>query len=162
ATVLGVAAGNEARAYPIEMIAAERLIHDRIGDKPSIVLWLETTKTAAAFRPTATPPAKVKATPRTLTIERDGKVDAAPFRDKETKTWPVTADAELKVKGWWGRLEQFEPQRRVWAWFQTDRAKKPVAVFMLADELSEQDIHGGAVVKKVGKDLVLVGPKQQE
>ena len=61
-------------------------------------------------------------------------------------------DGEIKVRGWWGRLSHLEPQRRVWAWFKVDRAKKPVAIFMLSDELSEQDIHGGAKVKTVGKE----------
>ncbi|HEY1859634.1 MAG TPA: hypothetical protein VGG61_04730, partial [Gemmataceae bacterium] len=30
----------------------------------------------------------------------------------------------------------------VWVWLQLDRVKQPVAISMLADELSEQDIHG--------------------
>jgi hypothetical protein len=62
--------------------------------------------------------------------------------DKEPTTWPITSDAELKVHGWWGRLEQFQPDQRVWAWFSVDRAKKPRAIFMLSDEPSEQEIHG--------------------
>src|SRR5262245_29808226 len=55
------------------------------------------------------------------------------------KVWPLTPDAELKVAGWWGRIEQLNPGDRVWAWFQTDRKKQPVALAMLADEPSEQD-----------------------
>src|SRR5262245_32940205 len=35
--------------------------------------------------------------------------------DKEPTTWPLTPDAELKVRGWWGRLEQFANGERVWA-----------------------------------------------
>lgn len=61
--------------------------------------------------------------------------------DKEASTWTITPDAELKVGGWWGRLEQFKPGQRVWAWFSVDRTKKPRAVFMLSDEASEQEIH---------------------
>src|SRR5262249_32669796 len=45
----------------------------------------------------------------------------------------------------WGRPEQLRPGDRVWAWFQLDRRKQPVAVFMLSDEPSEQDIHGGGL-----------------
>jgi hypothetical protein len=82
--------------------------------------------------------------------------------DKEGSEWPLTPDAEIKIRGWWGRLAQLEPERRVWAWFKLDRARKPVAIFMLSDELSEQEIHGGAQVKSVGKELVLVGPKKEE
>jgi hypothetical protein len=63
--------------------------------------------------------------------------------DTEAKTWTLTPDAEIKINGWWGRLEQLRPGDRVWAWFMADRSKKPKAVFMLADEPSEQEIHGG-------------------
>jgi hypothetical protein len=58
------------------------------------------------------------------------------------KVWPLTADAEVKCAGWWGRLEQLTPGDRVWVWFKNDRSQQPVAVAMLADEISEQDIHG--------------------
>jgi hypothetical protein len=62
--------------------------------------------------------------------------------EKEEKTWPLEPDAEIKVNGWWGRLEQFRPGDRVWAWFKLDRKKKPVSVVMLADATSESDFHG--------------------
>jgi len=66
------------------------------------------------------------------------------------KVWDLTADAEIKVAGWWGRLDQLTVGDRVWAWFETNRAKQPVAIFMLADEISEQDIHGpGAKLEAV-------------
>jgi hypothetical protein len=89
------------------------------------------------------------------------------------KVWPLTPDAEIKVAGWWGRLGQFTVGDRVWAWFKTDRSKQPVAVSMLADELSEQDIHGpgvtvvrndasGLIVKPVkGKDRTLKTAKAE-
>jgi hypothetical protein len=64
------------------------------------------------------------------------------------KVWPLAPDAEVKVSGWWGRLDQLTPGDRVWAWFQTDRKKQAVAVAMLADELSEQDIHGPATLAR--------------
>lgn len=62
--------------------------------------------------------------------------------EKEPKTWTVNPDAEIKVHGWWGRLEQFDKGDRVWVWFDIDRKKQPVSILMLADEISEQDIHG--------------------
>jgi hypothetical protein len=72
--------------------------------------------------------------------------------DKDATTWTITPDAELKVGGWWGRLEQFKPGQRVWAWFHVDRSKKPRAIFMLADEASEHEIHVLATVNpKKGK-----------
>jgi hypothetical protein len=76
-------------------------------------------------------------------------VDAAQHRievlaEGETmpRSWPLTPDAEIKIAGWWGRLDQLHAGDRVWLWFKTDRKKQPVAVCMLADALSEQDIHG--------------------
>jgi hypothetical protein len=74
---------------------------------------------------------------RTVTLLLEGETLA--------KVWPLTPDAEVKVTGWWGRLDQFTPGDRVWVWFHTDRKKQPDAVHMLADELSEQDIHGPGV-----------------
>src|SRR5437762_2478225 len=62
--------------------------------------------------------------------------------EPEPKTWDLAPDAEIKVCGWWGRPEQFTIGDRVWAWFNIDRQKKPTTIAMLADELSEQDIHG--------------------
>jgi hypothetical protein len=62
--------------------------------------------------------------------------------EKVAKVWPVEPDAEIKVNDWWGRLNQFKPGQRVWAWLKLNRAKQPVAVAMLADELSEWDMHG--------------------
>src|SRR5437773_1668261 len=75
-------------------------------------------------------------------------VDAARHRvtlliDGESlpKVWSLAADAEIKVNGWWGRLAQFHSGDRVWVWFAIDRAKQPFGVLMLADELTEQDMH---------------------
>jgi hypothetical protein len=65
--------------------------------------------------------------------------------DTQPTAWPLAPDAEVKVAGWWGRLDQFTPGDRVWVWFQADRKKQPAAIAMLADEVSEQDIHGQGV-----------------
>jgi hypothetical protein len=62
------------------------------------------------------------------------------------KVWDVSPDAEIKRDGWWGRLDQFTPGDRVWVWFKNNRNKQPIAIAMLADELSEQDIHGHGVL----------------
>lgn len=58
------------------------------------------------------------------------------------KVWDLTPDAEIKRAGWWARLDQLTVGDRVWAWFKMNRKKEPLAILMLADELSEQDIHG--------------------
>jgi hypothetical protein len=75
----------------------------------------------------------VDAKARTVTLVVDGEKDA--------RSWPLTPDAEVRVAGWWGRLEQLPKGARVWAWFHTDRKKNPVSLFMLADEASEAAIH---------------------
>ena len=80
---------------------------------------------------------------RTVTLLIDG--------EKEAKTWPLESDAEIKVAGWWGRLGQFEPGDRVWAWLKLDRKKVPVSVVMLADALTEFDMHASLRLKPDAK-----------
>jgi hypothetical protein len=58
------------------------------------------------------------------------------------KVWPLAADAEVKFMSWWGRLEDFTIGDRVWVWFKTDRKKQAVAISMIADEISQQDMNG--------------------
>jgi hypothetical protein len=77
------------------------------------------------------------------------EVDAAGRRvtllvegEKQPKSWTLTPDAEVKVLGWWGRLDQLTVGDRVWVWLHANREKKPVGILMLADEPSEQDMHG--------------------
>jgi hypothetical protein len=67
--------------------------------------------------------------------------------EKVSNVWPVEPDAEVKVGGWWGRLEEFHPDQRVWVWFKLDRKKKPRSVVMLADEMTEFDMHGSRAKK---------------
>jgi hypothetical protein len=62
--------------------------------------------------------------------------------EKVPKVWSVEPDAEIKVAGWWGRLEQIKAGQRVWVWLKLDRNKNAKSVAMLADEISEQVIHG--------------------
>ena len=69
----------------------------------------------------------------TVTLLLDG--------DQVAKTWPLEPDAEVKVGGWWGRLEQFKPGDRAWVWLKLDRKKNPISVVMLADEATEFDMH---------------------
>jgi hypothetical protein len=75
------------------------------------------------------------------------------------KVWQVVPDAEIKVLGWWGRLNQLRIGERVWVWFKTDRRQQPVAVCMIADEPSEQDLHGpGVLVETVSANRLGVTP----
>jgi hypothetical protein len=79
--------------------------------------------------------------------------------DSVAKSWPLIPDAEIKVFGWWGRLQQFTLGDRVWVWFKTDRARQPVAVAMIADEMSEEDMHGpGVKVESDSADIVTLKP----
>ncbi len=71
---------------------------------------------------------------KTVTLKIEGET--------AEKAWPLTPDAEVRVAGWWGRIEQLPKGGRVWAWFHTDRKKTPTSVFLIADEPSERDIHG--------------------
>ena len=71
----------------------------------------------------------------------NGRIQLALEGGKEESSWPVLVDAEIKIRGWWGRIAQLRPGERVWVWFFVDQNKEPVSVLMVADELSEQDIH---------------------
>lgn len=70
---------------------------------------------------------------RTVSLQLDG--------EKTAKVWPIEPDAEVWVNGFWGRLDQFRLDDRVWVWLKLDRTKNPVSVALIADELSEQLIH---------------------
>ena len=73
---------------------------------------------------------------RTVSLLLDG--------EKVAKVWSIEPDAEVKVNGFWGRLDQFKIGDRVWVWLKLDRTKNPVSVAMIADELSEIAVHGTA------------------
>jgi len=77
---------------------------------------------------------------RTVTLLLEG--------EQVAKAWPIEPDAEIKVGGWWGRLDQFKPGQRVWAWLKLNRKKDPVSVIMLADEASEEEMHGSLSPKR--------------
>jgi hypothetical protein len=71
----------------------------------------------------------------------------------------LTPDAEVKILGWWGRLEQLTVGDRVWVWLKTDRKKLPVAISMIADEISQQDINGaGLTIEKMDKGFLTLKP----
>ena len=102
ALVFGVAQGKNARAYTVEKLARTRLLSETIAGQERVVLWYEPTKTAAAFRPLATPPKKDAGTPRTVTLALDNQVATAPFVDKETGShWDITGRAvDGALAGW--------------------------------------------------------------
>jgi hypothetical protein len=106
----------------------------------------EIAGTAEFLRLLPKPFATLKAvdpTARTVTLLLDG--------EKVAKVWPVEPDAEVKVGGWWGRLDQFSPDQRVWVWLKLDRKKNPLSVVMLSDEPSEFEMHGSLGKQPAGK-----------
>ena len=70
-----------------------------------------------------------------------GKITLRVEGETEDRAWPLDADAEIRVKGYWGAVEDLVPGERVWVWARVDAESKVRAVFMVADEISEQDIH---------------------
>lgn len=81
--------------------------------------------------------------------------------EKSDREWPLLDDAEIKIDGWWGRLDQLVPGERVWAWLKTDRKHQPVAIAMLADDISQQDIHGsGVTVKSNSPGKIVLKPEK--
>jgi Protein of unknown function (DUF3179) len=102
AAVLGVRAGKGSQAYPVDELAKAGLIREAVGGQPRVVLWYGPTKTAAAYRPLATPPKRAGGQPRSVTLAVDGRAVAAPFRDKETGSrWDIAGRAvEGTLKGW--------------------------------------------------------------
>ncbi len=128
--VLGVAAGKQARAYPLDALAKAGLITDTLDGRACVVLWYGPTRTAAAYRPVATPPTKEpppgqksKEKPKTdlptrsVTLAQDGKGGSAPFVDKETGSrWDIAGRAvEGQLKGW--KLNWVESTQVKWfAW----------------------------------------------
>jgi hypothetical protein len=70
-----------------------------------------------------------------------GEIRLRSEEDGEEKTWALDAEAEIRIRGWWGGLEDLVPGERIWFWVRPDREGKLRAIFMVADEISEQDIH---------------------
>jgi hypothetical protein len=100
--VLGVSHGKNTRAYPVEALAKIGLIQEEVDGKKWVVLWQDSTRTAAAYLPMASPVKKEDGKPRTVTLTLDRKGGEAPFVDKETKSrWDIAGRAvEGKLKGW--------------------------------------------------------------
>jgi hypothetical protein len=100
--VLGVSEGDGARAYPLETLAKVGLLNEEVDGRPRVILWYGPTRTAAAYRPLASPPDKDGGKPRSVTLEIDATKAQTPFLDKETHShWDVAGRAvEGELKGW--------------------------------------------------------------
>jgi hypothetical protein len=95
--------------------AKSQLITENLDGTPRVVLWYGPTRTAAAYRPIASPPvkhsppgkpdpppAKDAPPPRPVTLTVDAKGGPAPFVDQETGSrWDIAGRAiEGSLKGW--------------------------------------------------------------
>src|SRR5262245_6225280 len=126
------------RSYPMSRLWAIALILTAPGaapsdDPPKADKVKEIAGTAEFLRSVPKHFAKltaIDAANRRVSLVIDGETSSA--------RWELAPDAEIKVLGWWGRLEQFCVGDHVWVWFATDRTKKPISVMMIADEISEK------------------------
>jgi RNA polymerase sigma factor (sigma-70 family) len=100
--VLGVVEGAQARAYPVDLLARVGVLRDSVDGQARILLWYGPTRTAAAYKPLASPPGEDTRAPLGVTIELDRPGAAAPFIDKETGSrWDITGRAvEGRLQGW--------------------------------------------------------------
>lgn len=71
----------------------------------------------------------------------DGRLTLRTEGEAEDRAWPLDPDAEIRIRGYWGSVEDLAPGERVWVWIRVGAENKPRSVFMVADEISEQDIH---------------------
>ena len=95
--VIGISIGGQAKAYPISLLATNRVIRDRVGGQDVVVLWYAPTKTAAIYAPrmdNGDVPARLK-------LEHNAQIPTAPFMDKETFShWTIEGRAvEGPLKG---------------------------------------------------------------
>jgi hypothetical protein len=90
ALVVGLAVGEHAKAYPIEVSpTAVRLIHDRFADQDVVVLWFGPTQTAAMFAARTDDPDS-----RKLSLKVDDSDRSAPLVDRETGSrWDIAGRA---------------------------------------------------------------------
>jgi hypothetical protein len=76
---------------------------------------------------------KADAAKNEITLRKEG--------ESEDRSWSVDPDAEIRVDGFWGRLEDLVPGDRIWLWARLDRDLKPAGLVLITDEISEQDVH---------------------
>ncbi len=95
----------------------------------------------------------VDAKAHTVTLLLDG--------EKLAKVWNVEPDAEVKIAGWWGRLEQLKAGDSVWVWLKLDRNKNPISVAMIADTASAAEIRFDPLAK-AKPEIAAVDPSAQK
>jgi hypothetical protein len=144
AMVLGVWDGKRARAYPLDVLEKEGVIHDLSGGEARVVFWYGPTRTAVAFRqPWGTSGLRGDAG---WIFSVDRKDAAAPFVDKRLGLhWDIT-----------GRPTEGGPRL---AWMDSVQVKW----FAWAAEYPETSIYGKDAAKPdykplAGKNSDTAGP----
>lgn len=126
--VLGVFDGKTARAYPLSQLAKEGVIHDTVDNNVRVLLWQESTGTAAAYWPLALPAEGKAGKPRGVTLLVASKDAPAPFTDEESDSlWDIT-----------GRATAGEMKGRTLTWLDSVQVKW----FAWAAEYPETTIYG--------------------
>ena len=95
AGVLGVEAGGQTKAYPLDQAGERACFTDTVGDEALAVFWYQPTRSAVAFRS--------RLDGRALTFYADSvSPETAPFKDRETGSrWTLAGravDGPLKGK----------------------------------------------------------------
>jgi len=93
--IVGIVVGNEARAYPIQLIGYHHQVMDTIAGKPVMVTYCTVCRTARVFEP------KVNGKYETFRLVGMDHFNAM-FEDKTTKSWWRQANGEAlagKLKG---------------------------------------------------------------
>jgi Protein of unknown function (DUF3179) len=93
ATVLGVEAGEQTKAYPIQVEKERACILDSVSGEPLAVFWYAPTRTSVAYS------TRVDGRQLTFYADKDSP-ETAPFKDRETGTrWTLAGravDGQLK------------------------------------------------------------------
>ena len=88
--VIGLALGKSTKAFPISILATNKILRDKIGDQEIVVLWYAPTRTAAIYAPQM----ENETAPDRLTLESNAQIPTAPFMDKETFShWSIEGRA---------------------------------------------------------------------
>ena len=78
-------------------------------------------------------------------IGTDAKTRSLELRiegQKAAREFVLEPDGQVKIHGWWGRLDQLVPGDRAWIWMHKPKKDERGRIFMIADEISEPKIHG--------------------
>lgn len=100
--VIGLALGERSKAWPLAALeAAGGVVEDELAGQKLLVLWHSATQTAAIYSPYVED-AVEGVHPKTVSLERDGTSEQAPFRDRQTGShWGIegrAANGPLKGK----------------------------------------------------------------